>query len=48
MEHRDYYNAELGILEPEEDEAILSVDDWQNITVDMILDSGACRHVMPR
>ena len=28
MEHRDYYNAELGILEPEGDEVILSVDDW--------------------
>ena len=32
----------------EEDEAILNVDDWQDIMVDMTLDSGACRHVMPR
>ena len=47
-ERRDYYNAELGILEPEEDEPILAVDVWEDITVDMILDSGACRHVMPR
>ena len=48
MEHRDYYNAEMGILEPEEDETILSVDVWQDNIVDMILDSCACRHTMPQ
>ena len=48
MEHKDYYNDEVGILEPEENEAILSVDDLQDITIVMILDTSACRHVMPR
>ena len=47
-EQRDDYNAELGILEAEEDEAILAVDVWGDITVDTILDSALCRHVMPR
>ena len=42
------YNAELGILEPDEDEAILNVANWEDVMVEIILDSGACRHVMPR
>ena len=44
--HRDYYTTELGILKPEEDDTILSVDNWEDIMIEVALDSGACRHVM--
>ena len=49
--HRDYYdieNTELGIIEPDEDDTILTVDNWEDIMVEVVLDSGACRHVMAR
>ena len=45
-EHRDYYNTELGILELEEDDIILDVDNWEDVMIQVVLDSGACRHVM--
>ena len=47
--HRDYYdtyNTELGIIEiiePDEDETLLTVDNWEDIMVEVVLDSGACR-----
>ena len=46
-EHRDYYSAELGILELEDD-IVLSVDNWEDIMIEVVLDSGAWRHVMVR
>ena len=47
-EQRNYYNTELGILEPEDDDIVLSVEIWEDSTVEVVLDSGACRHVMAR
>ena len=47
-EQLEYYDADFGILETEEDEAISNFYDWQDIMGEMTLDSGACRHVMPR
>ena len=47
--HRDYYDmdsTELGIIEPDEDDTILTVDNWEDIMVEVVLDSGACRHVI--
>ena len=50
--HRDYYgmdSTELGIIEPDDDdETLLTVDNWEDIMVEVVLDSGACRHVMAR
>ena len=49
--HWDYYGmdrTELGIIEPDEDDTILTVDNWEDIMVEVVLDSGACRHVMAR
>ena len=40
------YNADRGILEPEEDEAMFNIDDWETIMVEVTFDPGACRHVM--
>ena len=45
---QDYYDVDLGILETEEDKAVLAIDGWQDIMVEVTLDSGACRNVMPR
>ena len=41
------YHAELGILEPEENDAILNIDNWEDVMIDVTLDSGVCRNVMP-
>jgi hypothetical protein len=49
--YRDYYgmdSTELGIIEPDDDDTILTVDNWEDIMVEVVLDSGACRHVMAR
>jgi hypothetical protein len=46
--NEDTGRSELGILEPDEDDNILTVDNWEDITVEVVLDSGACRHVMAR
>ena len=35
------------ITEGDEDE-IFTADDWQDVWIDITLDSGACRHVLPR
>ena len=35
-------------FEPEEDDVILSVESWEDIMIEVVLDSGACRHVMTR
>ena len=45
---QDPYNAELGILEPEENDVILNIDNWEDIMIEVTLDSGACRNIMPR
>ena len=37
---RDYYNTELGILELEEDDIILSVENREDILIELVLDSG--------
>ena len=47
-EHRHYYNTEWGILEPEEDDMIVNVDNWEDVMIEVVLDSGACRHVIAR
>ena len=39
---------DLGILEQEEDEDLLNVDNWEDIMIEVVLDSGACRHAMAR
>ena len=44
--HWDYYGmdrTELGIIEPDEDDTILAVDNWEDIMVEVVLDSGSCR-----
>ena len=38
----------MSILEPEEDDVILRVENWEDIMIEVVLDSGACRHVMAR
>ena len=35
-------------MDPEEDDVILNVDNWEDIMIEVGLDSGACRHVMVR
>ena len=40
-EHRDYYGTESGILELEEDDIILSVENREDIMIEVVLDSGA-------
>ena len=42
-ENQDCYSADFGILETEEDEAVVSIDNWEDIMVEVTLDSGACR-----
>ena len=39
---------DLGILEPKENDTILNIEDWADIMIEVNLDSGACRNVMPR
>ena len=34
-EHRDYYNTDLAILQPEEDDVILNVDNWEDIMIEV-------------
>ena len=43
-----YYNTRLFFCETEEDEAILDINDWQDIMVEVTLDSSACHKVMAR
>ena len=47
-DHYDIDRAELGIIEPDEDNTILTADNWEDIMVEVVSDSGACRHVMAR
>ena len=47
-EQRDYYNTELGMCEAEEEDIVLSVENWEDIMIEVVLDSGACRHVVAR
>ena len=46
--HRDYYDTELGIIEPDKEDTILTADNWEDKMVEVVLDSGACRYVMAR